>query len=95
MIIGAPQVSDFQTLKKAEVDALILQINTAFEQGVPAKETVSFPAFILAQLLATVQYLSEKQDSKPKSMEDLLGSLDSEATESVEEVEIDQSTVQE
>lgn len=86
MIIGAPKVADFQPLKKAEVDALINQINEAFSQGVPAQETVSFPAFILAQLLATVKFLGENQP-KPeiKSMEDLLAGLsDEDQTETLD-----------
>jgi hypothetical protein len=86
MIIGAPKVSDFQPLKKEEVDALINQINEAFSQGVPAQETVSFPAFILAQLLATVKFLGESQ-AKPeiKSMDELLAGLsDEEKTETLD-----------
>ena len=76
MIIGSHKVSDFQPLKKEEVDALIEQIDGAFAQGVPPQETVSFPAFILAQLLATVKFLGENQEKpKIKSMDDLLSGL--------------------
>ena len=76
MIIGAHKVSDFQPLKKEEVDALINQLNEGFGQGIPPQETVSFPAFVLAQLLATVKFLSENQGkSKIKSMDDLLHGL--------------------
>jgi hypothetical protein len=78
MIIGAQQVSDFQPLKKEEVDALIQQINHAFAQGVPAQETVSFPAFILAQLLSTVKYLDGLKQ-EPKPMEDLLSQISNES----------------
>ena len=90
MIIGAPKVSDFQPLKKEEVDALINQINEAFSQGVPAQETVSFPAFILAQLLSTVKFLGEQKKPEIKSMDELLAGLSGE--ESTEPTETASTT---
>jgi len=81
MIIGSSKVSDFQPLKKEEVDALINQMNQAFAQGVPPQETVSFPAFILAQLLATVKFLGEQNKPEIKSMDELLAGLSGDDSE--------------
>ena len=76
MLINAPTIDQFDPLRKQEVDTLIDQINQAFAQGIPPQETVSFPAFILAQLLKTVKHLEQfvpEQDGS--EMEDLLSSL--------------------
>ena len=73
MIVNAPTVEKFEPLKKIEVDAMITQINTAFEQGVPPEEVVQFPTFVLAQLLRTVQVLeSQLPKLDPNAMENLL-----------------------
>ena len=76
MIVNAPTVEKFEPLKKIEVDAMITQINGAFEQGVPPEEVVQFPTFVLAQLLRTVQVLeSQLPKIDSDAFENLLNSV--------------------
>jgi len=88
MLINAPTVEQFDTLKKPEVEALIAQINQAFAQGIPPQESVTFPAFILAQLLKTVKHLEQfVPEQTGTEMEDLLSSLGKEESTEAEEKE--------
>lgn len=86
MIINAPQVEKYEPMKKAEVDAMIQQVNSAFAQGVPEHETVAFPTIILARLLKTILHLGETNKVEPMDLSNLFG--DEEKTETLTQEEV-------
>ena len=91
MIIDAPTVEKFDSLKKSEIEGMITQINHAFSQGVPPQESVSFPAYVLAQLLQTVKVLESRLPKPDESvMSDLLSSV-SDAEDAEDEEESDET----
>ena len=85
MLINAPTIDKFEPMHKMEVDGIIAQINGAFEQGVPPEEMVSFPTFVLARLLRTIQHLETLVPAPdPNQLDSLLDGM-GEAQEAKEE----------